>query len=153
MLLILGWPAAADGYLDGFGFVSQNSVGFSEHVDSDFLCIQEGVFQKRVGKERPFHGFFNQIFKKFPSYSAVGIHMQSPKSSRSFPHLSFCEASHVAPRSDATSPHHPSLCIPKTLSFLSSQGKWKFKKGSSCWSEEPLLCSKSGPGQESMRTT
>ena len=102
--------------------------------------------------------------------------MQSPKSSRSFPHLSFfffsfyfifklyiivlvlphlsfCEASHVAPRSDVTSPHHPSLCIPKISSFLSSQGEWKFKKGSSCWSEEPLLCSKSGPGQESMRTT
>ena len=97
-------------------------------------------FSRRVGKERPFHGFFDQIFKKFPSYSAVVIHVQSPKPSRSFHHLSFCEPSHVTPRSDVTSPLHPSLCIPKTSSFLSSQGEWKFKKGSSCWSEESLLC-------------
>ena len=133
--------------------LSARKVWAAVNMLTQIFSAHRKGFSRRVGKERPFHGFFDQIFKKFPSYSAVVIHMQSPKPSRSFPHLSFCEPSHVTPRSDVTSPLHPSLCIPKTSSFLSSQGEWKFKKGSSCWSEESLLCSKSGPGQESPRIT
>ena len=104
LFLVLGWPAAAAGHLDGFRFISKNSVGCSEHVDSDFLYTQEGVFQKRVGKERPFHGFFNQIFKKFPSYLAVAIHMQSPKSSNHFPIYPFVKP--VMLRQEVMSLHH-----------------------------------------------
>lgn len=56
------------------------------------------------------------------------------------------KASHVTPRNNVISPHHPSLCIPKTANFMSSQEEWKqFKECSSCWSKEPGLCPKCGP--------